>query len=110
MACLNTFPARCERSILALRPVDRGAFGPAKPGGGRFPNDGKGSRKTGAGGNEFLMASAVLGAARWLHRRGLIGVHGFRVALTLAERLSAQGIAKWRAARCFDAPKAHKGP
>ena len=82
MAYLNTFPARSERSIFARRP--------ARPGGGRLPTDRKGSRKANAGGTEFLMASAVLGAARWLHRRGLIGVHGFRIALTLAERLSAR--------------------
>jgi hypothetical protein len=49
------------------------------------------------------MASGVLGAARWLHRRGLVGAKGFRVALTLAERFSARGIAKWRAARRSDA-------
>ena len=102
MAYLNTFPARSERVILDRRP--------ARPGGARLPNDGKRRRKTGAGGTEFVTASAVLGAARWLHRRGLIGVRGFRVALTLAERLSARGIAKWRAARRFDGSKAGKVP
>jgi hypothetical protein len=107
MAYLNTFP---ERSIFARRPADRRASAPAKPGGGRLRKDGRVSRKTDAGGTDFLMASGVLGVARWLHRRGLIGVHGFRVALTLAERFSAKGIAKWRAARRFDAPKADEGP
>jgi hypothetical protein len=102
MAYLNTFPERSERSVLACRPGHR-AFGSAVPGGGRLPHDGKGPRKADAGGTEFLMASAVLGAARWLHRRRLVGAHGFRIALTLAERLSARGIAKWRAARRFGA-------
>ncbi|HSZ52173.1 MAG TPA: hypothetical protein VK801_11420 [Caulobacteraceae bacterium] len=102
MAYLNTFPERSERSIFAHRP-DRSASGPAKPGAGRLRKDGRGSRRTDAGGTEFLMASGVLGAARWLHRRGLVGAKGFRVALTLAERFSARGIAKWRAARRSDA-------
>jgi hypothetical protein len=52
----------------------------------------------------------VLGAARWLHRRRLIGAGGFRIALNLAERLSARGIAKWRAARRCEASKVEKGP
>ena len=72
---------------------------PVGSGGARFPSGGKGPRRTGAGGTHFLLASAVLGLAQGLHRRGLIGAWGFRLALTLAERLSARGIAKWRAAR-----------
>ena len=109
MAHLNTFAARSERSFpAASRAADRHplANGPAKRGEVR----GKGPRKAGAGGTEFLLASAVLGVARGLHRRGLIGTRGFRVALTLAEHLSARGIAKWRAARRFAATKDVEGP
>jgi hypothetical protein len=92
MIYLNTFSERFERSVLARRPGDQGP------------------RKVDAGGTEFLMASSVLGAARWLHRRRLIGAGGFRIALNLAERLSARGIAKWRAARRCEASKVEKGP
>jgi hypothetical protein len=109
MAYLHTFSGRVERSVLVRRPANRRAFGPAKPGGGRFPSDGMGRRKARAGGTEFLMVSAVLGAAQWLRRCGLIDAGGFRISLTLAERLSARGIAKWRAARRSEPPKVNKG-
>ena len=110
MAYLNIFAERSERSNLALRPADGRASGPAKPGGGRLRKDGKGSRRSEAGGTYFLMASGVLGVARWLHRRGLIGAQGFRVALILAERFSTRGIAKWRSARRSAAPKDDRKP
>ncbi|HEY1930113.1 MAG TPA: hypothetical protein VGG92_21795 [Caulobacteraceae bacterium] len=104
MAYLNTFSERSQRSTFAHGP-DRSASGPARPGGGRLRKDGRGSRKTDAGQTDFLMASGVLGVARWLHLHGLIGARGFRVALTLAERFSARGISKWRAARRSAAPR-----
>lgn len=103
MAFLNTFSTRSADR----RPLAHGCI---QPGGGRRPGGGKVRRRAGEGGIEFLLASAVLGFGRGLHRRGLMGAQGFGVALALAERLSARGIAKWRAARHWDASKRPDGP
>jgi hypothetical protein len=99
MAFLNIFATRPERSVSVAPCAAVFAKVGAGPGGTGLPPGGRGPRKTGAGATCFLLASVVLGLARSLHRRGLIGAWGLSLALTLAERLSARGIAKWRTAQ-----------